>query len=91
MAYECTICGKKTVFGRSYRRKGKAKYLGGVGRHVTGVSNRQFRPNLQSIRIVGPEGKTVRAKVCTRCIKANKITKPATFAKVAKVVTVASA
>ena len=76
MAYECSVCGKHTVAGRTYCRKGRAKHLGGVGRHITSKTKRQFRPNLQSIRIVGPEGKTIRAKVCTRCLKAGKVTKP---------------
>jgi large subunit ribosomal protein L28 len=75
MAYVCDICGKRTVQGRSYTRRGRAKYLGGVGRNVTGISKRAFRPNLQSIRIVGDDGKPKRAKVCTRCIKANKVVK----------------
>jgi peroxiredoxin len=37
--------------------RGKAKYLGGVGRKITGTTKRVFYPNLQRIRVVGPDGK----------------------------------
>ena len=37
MTMECAITGKKPVKGNHYARRGKAKYLGGVGRKVTGI------------------------------------------------------
>ena len=36
--------------GNHYFRSGKAKYLGGVGRKVRGISRRAFKPNLQTIQ-----------------------------------------
>ena len=51
MGMQCAICGKKPVSGNQYARRGKAKYLGGVGRKVTGISKRTFKPNLQRIQI----------------------------------------
>src|SRR5204863_3523392 len=51
MGMQCAVCGKKPVLGNQYARRGKAKYLGGVGRKVTGISRRKFKPNLQNIRV----------------------------------------
>ena len=48
----CPITGKKTIAGRQYARRGKAKYLGGVGVKTTGKTKRRFRPNLQKVRAV---------------------------------------
>ena len=74
MARECQICGKKTTAGRSIARRGRAKHLGGVGRKITGVSNRSFKPNLQRVRaLVG--GVRKRMLVCAQCIKQGKIVK----------------
>jgi len=72
----CYICGKKTVAGRSIKRRGLAKKYGGVGRRITGISKRRFLPNLQAVKAV-INGKTKRIRVCTRCIKADKILKAA--------------
>ena len=32
MGMQCDVCGKKPAVGNQYTRRGKAKYLGGVGR-----------------------------------------------------------
>ena len=45
MGQQCAICGKKPVKGNQYTYRGKAKYLGGVGRKITGGGRRTFRPN----------------------------------------------
>ena len=75
MACECEFCGKKTTFGRQYTRKGLAKKKGGNGRKITGKSNRTFKPNVQRVRTF--EGGTTKwVKVCAKCIRAGKITKP---------------
>ncbi len=76
MPATCEICGKAVTFGSSISRRGRAKYLGGVGRKVTGISRRKFRPNLQKVRVQLPNGTRRRMRVCTRCIRAGKITKP---------------
>ena len=39
MGMQCAICGKKPILGNQYTHRGKAKYLGGVGRKVTGCSS----------------------------------------------------
>jgi large subunit ribosomal protein L28 len=74
MSRECQVCGKSAVFGNSVSQRGKAKYLGGNGRKTTGITRRQFRPNLQKIRV--QDGGSVKTKrVCTSCIRSGKIEK----------------
>ncbi len=75
MARECIFTGKKTKFGRSIARRGKAKYLGGVGIKTTGITKRTFKPNIQTVRAV-IEGKICRVKVSTRAIRDGLIVKP---------------
>ncbi|HXG08693.1 MAG TPA: 50S ribosomal protein L28 [Gemmataceae bacterium] len=75
MGQQCAICGKKPVKGYQYARRGKAKYLGGVGRKITGISRRKFRPNLQRIQV--QLGGTVRRlRVCTQCIRSGRVQRP---------------
>jgi large subunit ribosomal protein L28 len=64
MTMECALTGKKPGRGNKYARRGKAKYLGGVGKKVTGKTKRRFLPNLQKVKIViDGEVKTVRVSV----------------------------
>lgn len=75
MGMQCAVCGKKPVGGNQKTYRGKAKYLGGVGKKITGISKRVFKPNLQRIRVV-ENGETVRKRVCTRCIRSNRVQRP---------------
>ncbi len=75
MARVCEICGKGPQMGNSVSTRGKAKYLGGVGTKITGISRRQFRPNLQRIRITTQNGTNKRIRVCTQCIRSGAVTK----------------
>lgn len=63
MAYRCAVCDK-----------------GAQAAHNVSHSNRKSRkwqsPNLQSVHIV-VNGASVRARVCTRCIRSGKIAKAA--------------
>jgi large subunit ribosomal protein L28 len=43
--------------------------------HAHNVTNRRFNPNLQTVRAV-TKGVQRRVKVCTRCLRAGKVTKP---------------
>ena len=72
---QCEFCEKTKSVGNQITTRGKAKYLGGVGKKITGTSRRVFYPNLQSIRVV-KEGKTVRANVCVQCIRSGKVQRP---------------
>jgi large subunit ribosomal protein L28 len=76
MGMQCSVCAKKPVVGNQKTYRGKAKYLGGVGRKITGTTKRTFYPNLQRIRVVGPDGKVGRKWVCTQCIRSGKIQRP---------------
>lgn len=75
MSRVCAICGKKPSAGRSIKRRGMAKKKGGVGRKITGISRRSFRPNLQKVRAI-VNGTVKRIRVCTKCLKAGKVRKP---------------
>lgn len=76
MGMQCAVCGKKPVVGNQKCYRGKAKYLGGVGRKITGTSKRIFYPNLQNVQMVGEEGKVCRKRVCTQCIRSGKVQRP---------------
>ena len=71
----CYFTGKKTSFGNQVTHRGKAKYLGGVGTKVTGVTARKFRPNIQKVRAV-VDGQIVRIKVSTKAIRSGLVVKP---------------
>ena len=75
MARECYFLGKKTRSGRSLARRGKAKYLGGVGIKTTGVTKRKFKPNIQRVRAL-VDGKVCRIKVSAKAIRMGVVVKP---------------
>ena len=61
--------------GNSVSHRGKAKYLGGVGTKITGISRRQFRPNLQKVRVTTANGTHKSMRVCVQCIRSGAVTK----------------
>lgn len=71
----CYFTGKKTTAGRSYTHRGKAKYLGGVGTKVTGITKRKFKPNIQRVRAL-INGKVCRIKVSVKAIRMGLVVKP---------------
>jgi len=75
MSRVCYFTGKRTKSGRQYARRGKAKYLGGVGRKVTGKTKRKFKPNVQKVRAV-VDGKVVRLAVSAWAIRNGLVVKP---------------
>ena len=75
MGMQCAICGKVPAGGNQVARRGKAKYLGGVGRKITGISRRTFRPNLQRIQ-VQMNGAVKRVRVCVQCIRSGRVQRP---------------
>jgi large subunit ribosomal protein L28 len=75
MGMQCDVCGKKPSKGNHYTRSGKAKYLGGIGRKVRGISRRTFHPNLQRMQCqVGGGVETKR--VCVSCLRSGKVQRP---------------
>lgn len=75
MAKICEICGKGPVMGNSVSTRGRAKHLGGVGTKITGISRRQFKPNLQKVHVTTENGTHKTLKVCTQCIRSGAVTK----------------
>ena len=75
MAYQCDVCGKKPQMGNSVETRGKAKYLGGVGTKITGITRRKFKPTLQRIKVALPQGGSKYQRVCTQCIRSGAIRK----------------
>ena len=63
MAKRCEICGKTPVVGRTLS-------------HAHNVTARRFEPNLQRVR-ANVNGGHRRIRVCTRCIRSNKVSKVA--------------
>ena len=75
MGMQCDICGKKPILGNQIARRGKAKYLGGVGRKVTGKTKRRFVPNLQRVKIE-IDGTVQTVRVCVKAIRGGLIKRP---------------
>ena len=63
MARTCEICGKGPKVGRNIS-------------HAHNVTPRRFQPNLQNVRAL-VNGGIRRLRVCTRCLRSNKVTKAA--------------
>lgn len=61
MSQICSVCGKKPSAGRNVS-------------HSHRVTNRMVYPNIQQVRIVA-DGSVKKAKVCTKCLKAGKVTR----------------
>ena len=61
MSKVCTVCGKHPSAGRNVS-------------HSHRVTNRTFRPNIQKVNAV-VDGTVKRISVCTKCMKAGKITR----------------
>jgi len=76
MSRVCYFTGKKTSAGRSIARRGKAKYLGGVGRKTTGVTKRKFKANIQKVRAV-VDGRVCRVRASAKAIRMGLVVKPA--------------
>jgi large subunit ribosomal protein L28 len=75
MSRVCSFTGKKTTAGNSIARRGKAKYLGGVGRKITGITKRKFKPNVQTVRAV-INGTVTRVRASAKAIKMGLVVKP---------------
>ena len=55
----CYVCDRGVVFGNNVS-------------HANNKTRRTWKPNLQVVRVVS-EGKTIKVKVCTRCLAAGKV------------------
>ena len=75
MSKVCVITGRRPVKGSIINRKGQTKKSGGIGTHVTSITKRKFRPNLQKIRIRTANGGTKRVWVSVKAIQAGLVQK----------------
>jgi len=71
----CHFTGRRTASGRSLRYRGKAKYLGGVGKKITGKTRRKFKPNIQTVTAM-VDGKPQRVKASAKAIRQGLVVKP---------------
>ena len=75
MARTCDVCGKGTQMGNAVETRGKAKYLGGVGTKVTGITRRKFKPNLQRVKVTTAAGTNRTMRVCAQCLRNGAVRK----------------
>lgn len=61
MAQRCEVCGKSPAVGNTIS-------------HAHKLTRRRWLPNLMSMRAM-ISGRPQRIRVCTRCVKAGKVTK----------------
>ncbi len=62
MAKVCQICGKGPATGNNVS-------------HAHNKTRRRWLPNLKKVRMM-KNGSSVRARVCTRCIRSGAVVKP---------------
>jgi large subunit ribosomal protein L28 len=62
MSRICEICGKRPLKGYNVS-------------HAHNRTKKISYPNLQKVRVMESSGQVKRVKVCTRCIRSNKISK----------------
>ncbi|MBN1818801.1 MAG: 50S ribosomal protein L28 [Sedimentisphaerales bacterium] len=75
MSRICHFTGRRTTTGKSIARRGKAKRHGGVGKNITGVTKRKFKPNIQNVRAI-IDGKVCRIRVSAKALKMGLVIKP---------------
>lgn len=75
MSRVCSILGKRTSTGNTIARRGKAKYLGGVGVKTTGITKRKFKANIHKVKAI-VDGKVTRIRVSAKAIKMGLVQKP---------------
>ncbi|HTP03762.1 MAG TPA: 50S ribosomal protein L28 [Nitrospirota bacterium] len=62
MAGTCEICGKGKLSGNQVS-------------HSNNKTKKVSKPNIQSVKAMGPHGSHMRMQVCTRCIRSGKVKK----------------
>jgi large subunit ribosomal protein L28 len=67
MARKCDVCGKGPAFGHNVS-------------HANNKTIRRWYPNLQTVRTT-VDGATRRLRVCTACIRSNKVAKAQTVSR----------
>ena len=75
MAKKCAFTDREMSFGNQKTYRGKAKYLGGVGKKITGTSRRKFKPNLQKVKCM-VDGVAKKVWVSAAAIRSGLVVKP---------------
>lgn len=75
MAKKCAFTDREMSYGNQKCYRGKAKYLGGVGKKITGSSRRKFKVNLQRVKCV-VDGVVKRVWVSAGAIRSGLVVKP---------------
>lgn len=75
MARICAVTGKRPTRGNRINRKGQSKKSGGIGTHVTSITKRKFRPNLQKVKVRLVGGGTKRVLIAVKALKAGLVEK----------------
>lgn len=71
----CHFTDRRTVKGNKLRYRGRAKYLGGIGKKMTSCTRREFKPNLQTVTAL-VDGTPKRIKASTKAIRQGMVVKP---------------
>lgn len=71
----CQITGKGPKMGGKIIHRGVSKKAGGIGLQLVKNVKRKFRPNLQRVRVLLPNGQVKRIWVCAKALKAGKVMK----------------
>ena len=81
MAKTCLFTGRTSAMGNQKTYRGKAKFLGGVGKKITGISRRKFKPNLQRVRATrhGAVGIVQHQQVGARATQIRPLARPRLF------------
>ena len=69
----CEVSGKRTQWGNQVTRRGLPKAKGGVGLKTTGITRRSFKPNIQTVRVLLPNGGLRRMKLAASIIKKGEV------------------
>jgi large subunit ribosomal protein L28 len=75
MARICELTGKRPMKGSIIWRSGKAKKTGGIGTHITAITKRKFRVNLQRVKAMMPNGEVRYVRVAASALKKGLVTK----------------
>lgn len=75
MAKSCEFTGRTSAMGNQKTYRGKAKYLGGVGKKITGISRRKYKANLQKVNCM-VDGVAKKVWVSAAAIKSGLVVKP---------------
>jgi large subunit ribosomal protein L28 len=75
MSRICEITGKRPMKGSIIWRSGKSKKSGGIGTHITAITKRKFRVNIQRVKALLPSGEVRYVNVSAAALKKGLVTK----------------